>query len=83
MSIDTLKGQMPEYAKDIKLNLSNLANDESLNEQQKWGTFLASALATRQADVIAQVEEDAANALSDDALKAAYAAAAIMAQNNV
>ena len=83
MSIDTLKSQMPEYAKDVKLNLSNLANDEGLSEQQKWGTFLASALATRQGEVIAQVIEDAEQNLSDEALKAAYAAAAIMAQNNV
>lgn len=83
MSIDTLKGQMPEYAKDIKLNLSNLANDEGLTDQQKWGTFLASALATRQQYVIAQVEEEAAQNLSAEALKAAKAAGAIMAQNNV
>ena len=83
MSIDNLKGQMPDYAKDIKLNLSSLANDESLNDQQKWGTFLASAIATRQAEVIAQVEEEAADNLSAEAFDAAKAAAAIMAQNNV
>ena len=82
MSIDTLKSQMPDYAKDIKLNLSNLANDEGLSDQQKWGTFLASALGTRQADVIAQVEEEAAQHVSPEALNAAKAAAAIMAQNN-
>lgn len=83
MSIDNLKGQMPEYAKDIKLNLSSLANDESLNDQQKWGTFLASAIATRQPEVIAQIEEEAADNLSAEAFNAAKAAAAIMAQNNV
>ncbi len=83
MSIDNLKGRMPDYAKDVKLNLSSLANDESLNDQQKWGTFLASALASRQAEVIAQVSEDAADHLSAEAFKAAQAAAAIMAQNNV
>lgn len=83
MSIDSLKGRMPAYAKDVKLNLSSLANDEGLSEQQKWGTFLASALATRQADVIALVEEEAADNLSAEALEAAKAAAAIMAQNNV
>ncbi len=83
MSIDVLKSHMPDYAKDIKLNLSNLANDESLSDQQKWGTFLASALGTRQAEVIAQIEAEAADNLSADAYKAAQAAAAIMAQNNV
>jgi len=83
MTIDVLKGQMPDYAKDVKLNLSSLTNDEGLNDQQKWGAFLASALATRQAEVIAQVEEEAADHLSAEALTAAKAAAAIMAQNNV
>lgn len=83
MSIDNLKSQMPEFAKDIKLNLSNLANDESLTDQQKWGTFLASALGTRQQYVIAEVEAEAAQNLSAEVLQAAKAAAAIMAQNNV
>ena len=83
MSIDTLKGLIPAYAKDVKLNLSSLANDESLSDQQKWGTFLASALGTRQAEVIALIEEEAADNLSAEALNAAKAAAAIMAQNNV
>ena len=83
MSIDNLKGRIPAYAKDVKLNLSSLANDEGLNDQQKWGTFLASALATRQAEVIALIEEEAADNLSAEALEAAKAAAAIMAQNNV
>lgn len=83
MSISILKDQIPNYAKDIKLNLSSLANDEGLNDQQKWGAFLASALATRQAQVIALIEEEAADNLSADALTAAKAAAAIMAQNNI
>ena len=83
MSIDALKNQMPEYAKDIKLNLSSLAGDETLSEQQLWGTFLASALATGNADVIAAIDAEAAGHLSAEALSASKAAAAIMAQNNV
>lgn len=83
MSIDALKSQMPEYAKDVKLNLSSLAGDEDLNAQQKWGTFLASALATGQAEIIEQIHAEAAQNLSPDALNGAKAAAAIMAQNNV
>lgn len=83
MSIDVLKSQLPEYAKDVKLNLSNLVNDETLNDQQKWGTFLACALATGQADVIANVQAEASEHLSEEAQTAAKAAAAIMAQNNV
>jgi alkyl hydroperoxide reductase subunit D len=74
---------MPDYAKDIKLNLSSLANDETLNEQQLWGTMLASALAGRNEFVIAQITAEAAEHLSAEAMEASKAAAAIMAMNNV
>jgi len=83
MSVEMLKGQIPDYAKDIKLNLSSLASDESLNEQQLWGCFLASALATRQADVIRAIYAEAKQHLNQQAQDAAKAAAAIMAMNNV
>ncbi len=83
MSLDALKNRLPEYAKDIKLNLSTLAQDETLTPQQLWGTFLASALACRNADVIAAVEPVAAVHLSPEAQNAAKAAAAVMAMNNI
>lgn len=83
MSIENLKGRMPDYAKDIKLNLSALANEEILSDQQKWGVFLASALAGRNAEVIQAVEAEAREYLSVEALNAARAAASVMAMNNV
>ena len=83
MSLDNLKSQMPGYAKDIKLNLSSLANEDALNAQQLWGTFLASALASGNAEVIKQLEEEAADNLSAEAYDAAKAAAAIMGMNNI
>lgn len=83
MSLSELKNRIPDYAKDIKLNLSSLASDETLNPQQHWGAFLSSALATGNADVIAAVQADAATHLSEEAANGAKAAAAIMAMNNV
>ncbi|MGH1376176.1 MAG: carboxymuconolactone decarboxylase family protein [Alphaproteobacteria bacterium] len=83
MSISNLKSQIPDYAKDIKLNLSSLASDETLSPQQHWGTFVASALATGNAVVIAAVQEEASTHLSAEAQNGAKAAAAIMAMNNV
>ena len=83
MSIDNLKSQIPAYAKDIKLNLSSMANDETLNTQQLWGTFLASALATRNQAVIAEIAEEAIAHLSPEAAEAAKGAAAIMGMNNI
>jgi alkyl hydroperoxide reductase subunit D len=83
MSIETIKSAIPDYAKDIKLNLSSLSNDETLNEQQLWGTFLASALAGRNEFIISQIDMEAKSKLSDQAYQGAKAAAAIMGMNNV
>ena len=47
MSIQTLKDRLPEYAKDLKLNLSSLAGESVLNDAQKAGTFIATAIASR------------------------------------
>ncbi len=83
MNIETLKNQLPEYAKDIKLNLSTLAGEEILNDQQKWGTFLSCALAGGNAAVIQAVNTEAAVRMTPEAITAAKAAASIMAMNNV
>lgn len=45
MSIESLKNAVPGYAKDLKLNLGSLARSTNLDEQRKWGTFLACAAA--------------------------------------
>jgi alkyl hydroperoxide reductase subunit D len=84
MSLDTLRETLPAYAKDLSLNLSSLANETTLTDQQKWGCFLASAHAVGQPGVVAAVEAAATAAgLSPEAADAAKAAAAIMAMNNV
>lgn len=83
MSIESLQGALPDYAKDLRLNLSTLVNEDVLSEQQKWGTFLSTALNTGNADVIAAIESAAASYLSAEAMSAARAAASIMAMNNV
>ena len=81
MSIDALRDALPAYAKDLSLNLSSLAADATLSDQQKWGAFLACAFAVGEPTTLKAVE--AAGALSDEARTAAKAAAAIMGMNNV
>src|SRR6185437_11341623 len=83
MTIETLRDALPDYAKDLKLNLSALFNDQTLSEQQRWGTLLASALAARNPTVTAAVAEEAARHLAPEALAAAKTAAALMAMNNI
>lgn len=83
MSIEAIKNRMPEYAKDIKLNLSSLANEDLLTQAQFWGCALASAMAARNDFVINEIASEAAEHMSAEAQQAAKAAAAIMAMNNV
>ena len=49
MSIDALKDLLPDYARDLKLNLSSLAAEPLLSPQQKAGSFIAAALAADHA----------------------------------
>jgi len=83
MSIESLKERLPEYAKDLKLNLSTLAAEPSLNEQQRAGTFIACALASRNEATTKAIVAEFAPRLSPEAHTAVRAAAAIMAMNNI
>jgi len=83
MSIQTLKDRLPEYAKDLRLNLGSLAAETVLNDTLKAGTFVAAAFASRNPEVIAAVNAEFAGKLAPADFTAAKAAAAIMGMNNV
>ncbi len=83
MSLEALRNRLPEYAKDQKLNLGSLATEPALNQQQRAGTFVVSALASRNAEVIQAVVGEFGPQLSPEALNAAKAAASIMGMNNI
>ncbi len=84
MSIEALRERLPAYAKDLSLNLSTLAGETTLNDQQKWGVFVASAYAVGQNDVVREINKQAeGSGVTQEALTAARAAAAIMGMNNV
>ena len=83
MSIDVLKDRLPDYARDLKLNLSSLAAEQLLNPQQKAGSFVAAALAANHAPTTQIVVDVFGRELSPEALTAAKTAAALMAMNNI
>jgi alkyl hydroperoxide reductase subunit D len=83
MSIENLKESLPDFSKDVRLNLSNIAIDETLGEQTKYGLMLACGIATRNRQVMRAFDREAAAHLSAQALDAARAAATIMAMNNI
>ncbi|MER5890425.1 alkyl hydroperoxide reductase [Streptomyces sp. NPDC001941] len=84
MALDELKAAIPDFAKDLKLNLGSvIGNQDTLNQQQLWGTVLSCAIASRSPKVLSELEPEAKANLSPEAYTAAKAAAAIMAMNNV
>ncbi len=83
MSIETLKAALPDYAKDLRLNLGIVLGQPILTPQQIWGTAVASAIASRNGVVKNAVLADARQHLSPDALDAAMTAAAVMTMNNI
>lgn len=83
MALDALKEALPAYAKDLKLNLSSLDRETALTQQQAWGTWLASALATGVPVVIEAVAAEARQRMEPAAYDAAKTAAALMAMNNI
>jgi alkyl hydroperoxide reductase subunit D len=83
MTLNELLDTVPAYAKDLKLNLSTLLQQPELNQQQIWGTLVASAVASRNPQILRTAIEEAATHLSPQALEAAKGAAAIMGMNNI
>jgi lipoyl-dependent peroxiredoxin subunit D len=83
MSIHVLKDRLPEYARDLKLNLSSLASEQLLSPQQKAGSFIAAALAANHAPTTQAVVDAFGPELTPEALNAAKIAASLMAMNNI
>ena len=86
MSIQDIKNKLGEYAKDTKLNLGTILTPEGaadLTQNQIYGIALASAYATKNAELIAAVKAESASVLTPAEVVAAKSAAVIMGMNNV
>lgn len=83
MELEQLLESVPDYAKDLKLNMGNVLRQTELTERQTWGTALACAVASRGAKLTAAICAEAAKHLNEQAANAAKAAAAIMGMNNI
>ncbi len=46
MSVNDLARTLPDFAKDLRLNISSLLSEPVLTDQQKYGTLVACAHAT-------------------------------------
>ena len=86
MNLNELKSGIPDYAKDLRLNLDSVLTETGapgLSAKQIGLVALASALASRYAPLIAAITAEAANSATPQELGGARTAAALMAMNNV
>jgi alkyl hydroperoxide reductase subunit D len=86
MNLSELRNVLPDYAKDLKLNLDSVLSETGavgLDGKQVRAIALASAIAARHAPLVAAIELFAAEQLSPEERSGAKAASAIMAMNNI
>jgi len=86
ITLDSLRDRLPDYARDLKLNLGTVLTPEGapgLDAGQIWSIALATAIAARNVPLARHIERLATEHLDEAHLRAAKAAAAIMGMNNV
>jgi len=83
MSLKQFAESLPDFAKDLRLNMSSLLSDQTLGDQRKYGLILACAHGTGYHPLVIAAEGEVEGKLSAEAANAARAAAAVMAMNNV
>lgn len=85
-SIDGIRDALPDYARDLKLNLGSVLTPTGapgLSEKQIWSIALASAIAARNTGFAHDIEAQAKAHLAAVEVEGAKAAAAIMGMNNI
>src|SRR5215475_15905784 len=81
--IEKLREQLPDAARDIRLNLQTVFQTTTLTPEQTWGAALASAITTRNGELARAVFVEAQGIVDEGVIEDARAAAALMAMNNV
>lgn len=83
MSLKQFAETLPDYAKDIRLNLGSILSDQLIGDERKLGLLLACAHGSGYKPLVDAAEAEIAGKLSDQIANAARGAAAVMAMNNV
>ena len=86
MNLNDIKSALPDYAKDLRLNIDSVLAETGapgLNDLQIRAIALASAIASRNPRLTAVIDGFAAEKLGEAELAGARAAAAMMAMTNV
>ena len=86
MNLEMIKAGLPDYAKDLRLNLDSVLSESGapgLSAKQIAIIALASAIASRYEPLTQAIAAQASAVLSPAEADGARAAAAIMAMNNI
>jgi len=78
-----VKERLPDYARDLRINLGAIASSTVLTPAQAWVVAVASAVTARNPELVAAVCEDAASVVGPEVIDAGRAAASIMGMTNV
>jgi alkyl hydroperoxide reductase subunit D len=82
-AVEAVREQLPEAAKDIRLNLQTVLQPGALTAAQRWGVAVASAIAARNPQLRDAILADARAEVDATVVDDAAAAAVLMGMNNV
>ena len=86
MTVETIRDQLPDYARDLKLNLGSVLTPQGapgLSESMIASIAVSTAIAARNPQLVRAIETWAEPHLDAAHLQAARSAAAIMGMNNI
>ncbi len=82
-TLDALRETLPEYARDLKVNLQSVLGESTLRPAQQYGTALAVAAASRHPALAEAMEAETRAKAGDAVAEDALAAAALMGMTNI
>ena len=77
----SLIDNLPDHAKDLKLNYSKIKNEEILDKKQLYGCLLIGALISNHKEFVNSIKIESSDYLSDEEINSVYAAYSIMSMN--
>ena len=83
MSLKQFAESLPDYAKDIRLNLGSILSDQLMGDERKLSLLLSCAHGSGYKPLVEAAEAEVSGKVSDQVANAARGAAALMAMNNV
>jgi lipoyl-dependent peroxiredoxin subunit D len=82
-ALEAIRAEIPEVAKDLRLNLSSVLDSGPLSPSDRWGVAIAVALASRSRRLAEALIASRPEEVSTKTVEDAVAAAALMGMTNV